>query len=223
NSGRSHPGFAKGHPLMILAVVPAAGKSVRMGQPKLSLPLGGRTVLEWVVAALREGGVEQILVVLGPHVRDLAPVAESAGAAALVRAHETPDRRTTVERGLDWLEAQYPPQAADSWLLVPADHPTLDAAVIRELLERRPRHPSASIVIPTYQGQRGHPAVIAWKHVASIRALQPDKGLNAYLRLHPAQTLKVPVNSPHVLCDLDTPEDYEKLRSKVMSDSRNSR
>jgi molybdenum cofactor cytidylyltransferase len=208
---------------MILAVVPAAGKSVRMGRPKLFLPLGGRTVLEWVVAALRQGGVEQILVVLGPHVRDLAPLAESAGAVPLVLDHETPDMRTTVERGLDWLEAQYHPQADDSWLLVPADHPTLDAAAIRELLEARLRHPCASIVIPTYQGQRGHPAVIAWKHVAGIRALQPDKGLNAYLRLHPAQTLELPVSSPHVLCDLDTPEDYEQLRSKVISDSRNSR
>ncbi len=52
---------------MIFAVVPAAGRSSRMGRPKLSLPLGGRTVLEHVVIALRQGGVDEVLVVVGPH------------------------------------------------------------------------------------------------------------------------------------------------------------
>ena len=39
---------------MIYAVVPAAGRSSRMGRPKLSLPLGERTVLEQVILALRK-------------------------------------------------------------------------------------------------------------------------------------------------------------------------
>jgi len=207
---------------MIFALVPAAGKSARMGRPKLSLPLGDRTVLEWVVVRLRQGGVEKILVVLGPHVRELGPLAESAGAAALVLRDETPDMRTTVQCGLDWLEANYHPQADDSWLLVPADHPTLSACDIRQLLNARLQHPQASIVIPTYDGQRGHPAVIAWKHVAGIRALQPDHGLNAYLRLHAIETLELPVDSAHVLCDLDTLEDYERLREGFASNMGDS-
>ena len=201
---------------MILAVVPAAGKSVRMGRPKLSLPLGDRTVLEWVIAALRGGGVDQVLVVLGPHVRELKPLSESAGAVALVLANETPDMRTTVQYGLDWLEVQCHPQDDDWWLLVPADHPTLDAAVIRQLLDARPKHPEASIVIPTFQSKRGHPAVIAWKHVAGIRWVPAGNGLNAYFRSHAAETLELPVNSPDVLCDLDTREDYERLREGIV-------
>jgi len=202
---------------MILAVVPAAGKSVRMGRPKLSLSLGNRTVLERVIAALRGGGVDQVLVVLGPHVRELRPPSESAGAAALVLANETPDMRTTVEHGLDWLEAKCHPQDGDWCLLVPADHPSLDAVVIRQLLDARLKQPKASVVIPTYQGRRGHPAVIAWKHVAGIRSLPAGNGLNAYLLCHAAETLELPVDSPDVLCDLDTPEDYERVRTAGMN------
>jgi molybdenum cofactor cytidylyltransferase len=198
---------------MILAVVPAAGKSVRMGRPKLSLPLGERTVLEWGINALRRGGVEHILVVVGPHASELSPLAESAGADALTLPEETPDMRATVQHGLDYLEKLYRPRADDSWLLVPADHPTLDAEIIHQLLDARCRHPEASIAIPTYEGKRGHPAVIAWKHVAGIRTLPEGRGLNAYLRLHEAETLELPVTSPHILCDLDTPEDYERLRN----------
>ena len=66
---------------MIVALIPAAGHSRRMGRPKLALPLGDRTVLEHVLTALRDGGVERILVVLGPHVADLGPIAARAGAS----------------------------------------------------------------------------------------------------------------------------------------------
>jgi molybdenum cofactor cytidylyltransferase len=197
---------------MIFAVVPAAGKSVRMGRPKLTLPLGGRTVLEWVVSVLRSAGVEHVLVVVGPHVVELAPIAESAGAHTLLLADETPDMRATVERGLSWLEQHFHPRDDDSWLLVPADHPALDGAAVTALLDARARHTQASIFIPTYQGRRGHPTLIAWHHVADIRALPPGQGLNAYFRQNAVDVLELPVASPRVLCDLDTPEDYERLR-----------
>ena len=48
----------------VFALIPAAGKSARMGRPKLSLPLGDHTVLECVIATLREAGISDILVVV---------------------------------------------------------------------------------------------------------------------------------------------------------------
>jgi molybdenum cofactor cytidylyltransferase len=195
----------------MMALVPAGGKSVRMGRPKLLLPLGGRTVLEHVIAALRGAEVEHILVVVGAHVPQLVTTAETAGAHVLLLAEETPDMRATVEHGLRWLEERFQPQPEDGWLLAPADHPTLDAAVVRSLVETRALHPARSIFLPAFQGRRGHPALIAWKHVAGMRGLPPGQGLNVYLRQQAAQTLEVPVSSTDVLCDLDTPEDYERL------------
>ena len=41
---------------MIAAIVPAAGKSTRMGRPKLLMSLDGATLLHRVVTALRQGG-----------------------------------------------------------------------------------------------------------------------------------------------------------------------
>ncbi len=120
---------------MLFALLPAAGHSRRMGRPKLSLPLGGRTVLEWTVAALREGGVETVLVVVGPHVADLAETAERAGARVCQLAEPTPDMRATVEQGLHWLEQTFAPGEQDAWLLCPADHPALDAGVVRQLIQ----------------------------------------------------------------------------------------
>jgi molybdenum cofactor cytidylyltransferase len=199
---------------MTFALIPAGGRSTRMGRSKLALPLGGRTVLEHVIGALRQAGVEEVLVVLGPHVAELRPLAERAGAGVHVLPEETPDMRATIEAGLRFLEERFHPAPDDDWLLVPADHPTLDPGVVRQLLRARSEHSEKTIAIPTYQGQRGHPALIRWRHVAGIQAHSSGEGLNTYLRQQAGETLEVPVESADILLDLDTPEDYERLRQR---------
>jgi len=195
---------------MIFAVVPAAGRSARMGRPKLSLPLGDRTVLEHVVTALRQGGADEVLVVVGPHDPMVAPLAAAAGASVLVLADATPDMRATVEDGLRWLETHFRPRPDDAWLLAPADHPTLDADVVRRLgaayAEGR-----RSIMVPAHNGRRGHPTLIGWRHVAGLLAHPSGKGINDYLRSQEEQVREVPAPTAAVLCDLDTPEDYARL------------
>jgi molybdenum cofactor cytidylyltransferase len=198
-------------PRRTFGLIPAAGKSVRMGTPKLALPLGGRSVLQRVLAAVRAGGVAETLVVLGPHVAELAPQARAEGAHVLVLPEATPDMRATVEHGLRWLEEHCRPAAEDGWLLLPADHPALDPTVVPRLLEARAAT-ARSIVLPTCGGKRGHPALIDWRHAAAVRGLPPGQGLNVYFRQQKEQTLEVAVESADVLCDLDTPEDYARLQ-----------
>jgi len=200
--------------MMLFALLPAAGHSRRMGRPKLSLPLGERTVLEWTVDALRQGGVEEIVVVVGPHVAELAEVAERAGAWVCRLPEPTPDMRATVEQGLRFLEQTFAPRNEDAWLLCPADHPALDAGVIRHLLRARQEHPERSIYVPTFMGRRGHPTLFSWLHVSAIRAHTAGQGLNTYLRQNAGETQEVAVNNAEVLSDLDTPDDYERLQAR---------
>jgi molybdenum cofactor cytidylyltransferase len=183
-----------------------------MGRPKLALPLRDRTVLELVVTALREAGIEHVVVVIGPHVAELESMAEKSGAEICRLADETADMRATVEYGLDWCEKRFHPIADDYWLLVPADHPAVEADVVRQLVRAQKFDSGHSIFVPSYQGRRGHPALLAWKHVAGIKALPKELGINRYLRQFVNETLEVAVTSPAVLWDMDKPEDYERLR-----------
>ena len=116
---------------MIFAVVPAAGLSLRMGRPKLSLPLGGRTVLEYVVGALRQGGVDEVLVVVGPPDPGLAALAEGRRRVGPAPAGSHRRHAGDGGTGTSWLEERFHPRPDDAWLLAPADHPALDADVVR--------------------------------------------------------------------------------------------
>ncbi|MCI0701558.1 MAG: nucleotidyltransferase family protein [Planctomycetia bacterium] len=199
---------------MTFAVVPACGLSTRMGKPKLALPLGGRTVIEHVVSALREGGVERVLVVIGPHVPELIPLAGAAGAEVLALNEPTPDMRATVERGLSWLEGRYTPKASDWWFLAPADHPAFSSEVVGQLLTAAETHADCSVVVPVHEGRRGHPVLLRWSCVAGIRALPADQGINSFLRLNAAEVREVPVNDPGIHANLDTPEDYARISER---------
>src|SRR5262245_3300844 len=197
----------------LFALIPAAGHSTRMGRPKLALPLGNRAVLERVIDALKQAGTD-VLVVLGPHVAELASPARSAGAMVLDLPEPTLHMRATIEAGLVYLEAQFHPNANEPWLLAPADHPTLDPELVREMAMVFARRDDRSICVPTFGGRRGHPTLIRWKHWPGIRAHRSDEGLNKYLRQFKNETLEVPSAAPDVLLDLDTPADYERLRRR---------
>jgi molybdenum cofactor cytidylyltransferase len=202
---------------MIAAVVPAAGLSSRMGRAKLALPLGERTVIERVVSALHDAGVNPVVVVTAPHAAELRPIAAAAGASVVVLPSTTADMRETVEHGLRWLAEHHQPTPDDGWLLAPADHPLLDANVARALCDHFTCDRTKSIVVPIYNGKRGHPVLIDWKHVAGIRAMPQGQGIDAYLREHAAETFELHATNPAVLWDLNTPGDYERLRGLTPS------
>lgn len=201
--------------MTLFALIPAAGKSRRMGRPKLSLPLGDRTVLQHVIAAVQQAGVEHVLVVAGPDGGELASLAP--GIPFVQLAADTPDMRATIEHGLRWWETERNPRADDAWLLLPADHPTVDASIIRPLIEAAERDRQHGVFVPTYQGKRGHPTLIRWRLTRDIRQLPANVGLNALFRAQPHEIVELPTDCADVLIDMDTPEDYQALRRRLES------
>lgn len=195
---------------MIHALLPAAGRSERMGVPKLLLPLAGRTVLECCIAAFWQAGIERILVVAPPEPPAIADTARRAGASVLHLAEPTSDMQATVQAGLRWMAAHWQPGPDDAWLLSPADHPVLDSEVVR-LLCREYGSTRASILVPTFQGRRGHPVLLAWRHAAAVLELASGTGIHRYIRAQTSEVREIAVASPAIHTDLDTPEDYQRL------------
>jgi CTP:molybdopterin cytidylyltransferase MocA len=197
--------------LRTFGLIPAAGKSRRMGRPKLQLVWRGKTILKHAVTALIDGGLTSVLVVIGPGETKLRELAEKSGAEVLELAGPTAEMRDTIERGLEWIEQKYQPSADDGWLLLPADHPGVDKQVVQAILAARAANPQQSILVPSFDSRHGHPVWIGWPHVAGIRRMPTGEGVNIYLRQHSSETLLVPLATPAVLLDLDTPEQFSAL------------
>ena len=106
------------------------------------------------------------------------------------------------------------PTLYDGWVLIPADHPTLNPQLVRELIAAWSASPS-QIAVPVYDGHRGHPTIFPWSLAEEVFRLPPDQGLNQVLRSDPNRVLEVPVSDPRVLDDLDTPEDLLRLRAEL--------
>jgi molybdenum cofactor cytidylyltransferase len=194
---------------MIAALVPAAGRSVRMGRPKLLMEFEGRTLIRRVVTALREGGADRIVVVPpadAPESAAIAAEAASAGAQVLSPESQPAEMRESVELGLAVLDADPRPACV---LLTPGDIPGLTADLVARLLEVAREWPDR-LVVPTHDGRRGHPIVLPWNVALRIRDLPDDAGVNALVDRHRADVLEVPVSALAAIDDLDTPEDLER-------------
>src|SRR5437868_3233433 len=94
------------------AIVPAAGRSQRMGSAKLLLSWGERTVIETVIDAWRASRVAKVIVVVHPADHEVATLARQAGAEVVMPEAPPPDMRSSVLRGLEYVAATLAPSPA---------------------------------------------------------------------------------------------------------------
>jgi molybdenum cofactor cytidylyltransferase len=181
-----------------------------MGQPKLMLTLGDRTVIRRLLDVLDRPGIAARTVVMRPDDAPLCAEVEAAGATVIQPEIPPPDMRTSVQHALDAIATRNAPQPDDGWLLIPADHPLLDVDVLDQLI-RSWQASDANILLPEHAGKRGHPTFFRWRLAEEVRSIPEDRGLNHLVAAHAAEIETVAVETPAVLTDLDTPEDYERL------------
>jgi len=213
------------------AIIPAAGHSVRMGDPKLLLTWGSGTVIESVLAAWCASRVDRIVTVVRGDDAQLADICRRAGADVAVPETPPPEMKDSVASGLRHIQERYAPGADDAWLLAPADMPDLSSLVIDRLLAehaeweraaksemgRRSAKPAsegrdsarvAPILVASFQGKRGHPVLFPWALAREVPLLAPHEGVNALLERHVVR--EVACGDASILDDLDTPAQYRR-------------
>lgn len=197
-------------PRRLFAIIPAAGHSRRMGRAKLLLPLGSGTVIGRLLSVLKRPEISDTLVVLRAADEPLRAAVVAGGARPIQPEVDPPDMRQSVAAALTDLAHTDRPEDDDGWLLVPADHPLLDPRVMDQLLARW-QDEACRMLVPTHAGRRGHPTLFRWSFAREVAGLPANAGLNRLLQQHAACITELPVDSPSVITDLDTPEDYERL------------
>lgn len=181
------------------ALLLCAGESTRMGQPKALCRLAGETLLGRILASLRAVGIESPRVILGaPHGSEIVAWLASRGLTApqLVWNPEPSDGMlSSIQCGLRAL-----PSSVVGTLLWPVDLPLVAVSTVRCLLQAD----AERLVIPTFGARGGHPVWLPQSRFAEVLALPRRASLRELSKRQPP--LRLPVDDPEVLEDLDTPE-----------------
>jgi molybdenum cofactor cytidylyltransferase len=193
------------------AIILAAGKSTRMGEAKQLLRLGESTVLGQTIANVRRSAVDEIVLVLGASaeaIRNQLPASLLQGLKVVVNPAYEQGMASSLRAGLAALD----PQVAAT-LIVLADQPFVRPETLDQLADRH-RHTKAQIVIPSYQGVRGNPVLLDRSVFAEVMALEGDTGCRAIFSSHTEHTVRLEVEDEGILLDIDSQEDYQRLREE---------
>lgn len=190
--------------MKLVAIVTAAGASSRMGRPKALLPWGNATLLEHQVASLAAFPFDRIVVVTGHGHDALASELEALREdhPQLLTVHNPRwelGRSTSFEAAAEALADLLPARA----LVTAIDQP-LAPLVIAALLVQPDQE---AVLVPTFEGRRGHPILLPAAGTAQLgRASTFTEGLRDIA--NQLERREVPVDSPSIHLDLNTPERY---------------
>lgn len=191
---------------MIAAIILAAGESRRMGFPKAALPYRNSTFLQATVAACDAAGLTPVVVVVNADTRNALKGIELPRLVVVVNQAPQTGQIGSLKKGLGML-LNRPVDAVVVW---PVDHPHVRIATVQQMLEAY-RESGAPILIPTYQGRRGHPVLFARPVFDELLAAPAELGARAVVRANRSRVFEVPVADPAILEDVDTPDAYENL------------
>ena len=193
---------------MITALVPAAGMSTRLGRNKLLLTFKGKPLIAHAVDTLLTSAVDEIIVVLG-HEADLVRAAVGGRRVIFVENRQYREGLgSSVRTGLAAI-----PLPTDAIMIYLPDQPLLEPWDVNFLIRAfaEAGRTNKSIVVPLFRGQRGNPVTIDSSYQTSILAMAGETGCRRVIKQNPDQVLTVEMETDHVVRDVDTADEYERL------------
>ena len=191
---------------MIAGIVLAAGLSARMGRPKQLLDWGGRPLVRHVARQALDSRLDRVLVVISPAIPGLAAALDGLPLTLVAQPDPARGQGSSLALGV----AALPPGMQAAMILL-GDQPLIDAALIDRLLDAA--HASElTIVAPLIGGRRANPVLLKDRWLPALATLAGDQGARGIIAANQPELLLVPVEAS--AADIDTEEDYRRLRAK---------
>ncbi|MDP1829091.1 MAG: NTP transferase domain-containing protein [Archangium sp.] len=177
------------------AIIPAAGESARLGQPKQLVKLKGEALVHRAARISLEAGCARVVVVEGA-----VPLRDVLSDLA-VEVVTCPSWRlgpgASLREGAGVV-------GEVAMLVVLADQHAVSAEQLRELISA-----PGEVAAALYAGALGVPARFSAKYSGVLRSLQDSQGAKGWLRAH--SELVTAVEMPAAEFDLDTPGQLDRL------------
>ncbi len=180
-----------------------------MGAFKPLLPFGDGSVIEACISHLFEGGVEEIIVVVGHRAAEAQDRLAHLPVKFAVNEEALSEMGVSIARGVEQISDE-----VEAVFIALVDQPAIPPEVVRRLIHERQRA-VASLLVPLYAGRGGHPVLIDLKYRDELLKLDPQRGLRAFFETHSTEVLRVPVSSTYIARDMDTWDDYRALYREI--------
>lgn len=206
--------IAEGH--RVAAIVLAAGRSTRMGGPnKLLAEIRGTPIVRMAAENALASHAAPVIVVTGHQRAEI----ERALAGLSVKMVNNPafaeGLSTSLKAGLAAL-----PDDVDGAIVILADMPQVDAALIDKLLAAFDPERGSLAVVPTIEGKRGNPVVWSRRFFPALMALEGDVGARHLIGENVDAVTEVPVEGQAALVDVDTPDALIAVKAELEARER---
>ena len=187
----------------VAGIILAAGGSSRFGSPKQLLPWRGTTVLDSVVESGRQAGLTPLVVVLGANSEQIEPRLPG-GCVVVINAEWSQGQSSSLRAGLAQL-----PEDIDGALLLLGDQPQINPHFCESIIIRGLE--TGKITIPYVNDRRANPVYFPKQALKRLAQVEGDRGGRAIFSEFQVELL--PWLDDCMAMDIDTPEDYEKLKA----------
>jgi molybdenum cofactor cytidylyltransferase len=189
----------------LYAVVLAAGASTRFGSAKQLVRVAGRPLLHTAITRAAEVAGNALIVVLGAHAAQLAPLLKHSPGSVVVNQDWREGLGSSIRAAVARL-----PASCSGVLLLLADQAAVTADDLRRLVGTWRRQPLC-IAAALYAGDCGAPAIFPRTSFRELAELRGDSGARALLRRNADRVVRVAM--PSAAVDIDTPEDLLALEA----------
>jgi molybdenum cofactor cytidylyltransferase len=191
---------------VLAAVILAAGQSSRMGAHKALVDFRGKTFLARLLEVTKHPQIGLTRVVLGAGDEEIRAALQLPEEIVILNPEWRRGQLSSIQAAVRALSDD--PLAEDSIdgvLLCPVDHPLISGELVASLVDAF-YYLGQPIVVPTFNGRRGHPVIFARSLFAELLAAPDDQGARAVVWEHAADVAEVPTEEEGVVLNLDDPE-----------------
>lgn len=185
---------------MLAAVILSGGASSRMGSPKALLPYQGRSFLDHLLEITQHSKIGVRRVVLGPHAEAIAREAGLTPGEIVINGEWENGQLSSIHAALRHL-----PAGVDGMMLCLIDHPLVSLELVAELIQTF-YGTGAPIVVPVYEGKRGHPVIFSSRVFGELLAAPMEQGARAVVWAHANDLVEMATTEEGCVLNLNDPD-----------------